>query len=197
MVFIEISNGIGAGVVIDNHLHRGFKGSVGEIGFTIINESNLDNSSINEGNLEKFASVGSIKKRVLREIKLGRNTSLSELFKDNYEKIEPAIICEYAYKNDDLSKEIIENISTLLSITILNIILLLNPQIVILGGDICSLPHVEELFLVPIINKIESALPFDKPEIKLSQLGEDAGLIGGTFMAIESLLVEEFPYKIE
>ncbi|GAI21683.1 unnamed protein product, partial [marine sediment metagenome] len=68
-IFVEISNGIGAGIIIDNHLFRGSIGSAGEIGFTIINIENLGFKVKNKGFLEKFASVESIKKKAIREIR--------------------------------------------------------------------------------------------------------------------------------
>ena len=84
-----------------------------------------------------------------------------------------------------------------LSIGIINLILILDPQIAFLGGDITKLPYVDRLFLKPIIKKVKSSIPFRTPEIKLSSLGENAGIIGACYMAIESIVSEVFPYKIE
>ncbi|MBA7598507.1 hypothetical protein ES703_05525 [subsurface metagenome] len=69
--------------------------------------------------------------------------------------------------------------------------------IIVLGGDICNLPEVNRLFLEPIKEKIRDSMPFEIPEIELSLLGEDAGIVGASFQAIESLLTNKFPYKIE
>ena len=75
--------------------------------------------------------------------------------------------------------------------------MILNPEAIIVGGEITTFSCTEDLFLKPIIKNIENSLPFKKPEIKLSVLGEDATLIGTMLFATESLLVNEFPYKIE
>jgi len=196
-IFVEISNGIGAGIVIDNHLFRGSLGSAGEVGFTIINADNLGFKVKNKGFLEKFASVESIKKKAIREIRKGRKTIITKMVKNDIEKIEPYMVCEAATRGDELANNIIKEMVNFLSIGIINLILIQNPQIIVLGGDICSLREVSRLFLEPIIEKIKSSIPFKIPEIKLSLLGEDAGVVGASFQAIESLLTNKFPYKIE
>jgi len=197
VIFVEISNGIGAGIIIDNYLFKGSRGSAGEIGFTIINTENLGFKIKNKGFLEKFASVESIKKRAIREIENGKNTIITKMVKNDIKKIKSCIVCEAAANGDGLANIIITEMVSFLSIGIINLILILNPQIIILGGDICNLPGVDELFLEPIIKKIRSSIPFKIPEIKLSSLGEDAGVVGASFQAIESLIMDEFPYKIE
>ena len=196
-IFVEISNGIGAGIIIDKHLFRGSLGSAGEVGFTIINADNLGFKVKNKGFLEKFASVESIKKKAIREIRKGRKTIITKMVKNDIEKIEPYMVCEAAISGDELANGIITETVNFLSIGIINLILIQNPQIIVLGGDICNLPEVSRLFLEPIIEKIRSSIPFEIPEIKLSLLGEDAGVVGASFQAVESLLMNKFPYKIE
>lgn len=197
MVFVEISNGVGAGIIIDNHLFRGSKGSAGEIGFTLVNVENLGFKVKNKGFLEKFSSVESIKKRAIKKIEEGEKTILSDIVEGNLEKIEPSLVCEAALKGDGLARNIMDEMMNYLSIGIINLILILNPNIIVLGGDICSLPAVTELILEPIIKKVKESIPFSIPEIKLSFLGEDAGIIGASFIATEFLLLDEFPYKID
>lgn len=51
--------------------------------------------------------------------------------------------------------------------------------------------------LEPIKEKVKSSIPFEILEIELSLLGEDADIIGASFTAIEPLLVDKFPYKID
>jgi len=197
VVFVEISNGIGAGIIIDSHLLRGSHGSAGEIGFTIINSENLGFKAKNKGFLEKFASVRSIKKKAIEAISKGRKTSIVDIVKNDINKIEPSVVCRAAIAGDMLANEIIEEMVKFLSIAIINLILILNPQIIILGGDICNLPEVNKLFVKPITNLVEEAVPFKIPYIRLSLLGEDAGIIGASMMAMEAFLLGEFPYKIE
>ena len=197
IVFLEISNGVAAGIIIDNVLLRGENGYAGEIGFTIIDTENLGFKVINKGFLEKFASVTSIKKKALKAISDGEKTLILDLAGNDINKIESSLVCEAAIKGDKLAKEIIENVVKFLSIAMINLILIIDPKIIILGGYIFNLPYKNELFVNPIKNFIEQSIPFEIPDIEFSVLGDDAAIMGSCFMAIESLLTGEFPYKID
>jgi predicted NBD/HSP70 family sugar kinase len=85
----------------------------------------------------------------------------------------------------------------ILSVGIINLILIVNPQLVVLGGDFFNLPEVSKLFIKPVTEKVRRCVPFVIPEIRVSSLGEDTCIRGASFNAIESILVKEFPYRIE
>ena len=107
------------------------------------------------------------------------------------------MVCKAVIGGDRLANSIIAEMVNFLSIGIINLILIINLQIIVLSRDICSLPEVRRLFVEPIIEKIKSSIPFKIPVIKLSSLSEDARIIGASFLATETLLIGEFPYKIE
>jgi N-acetylglucosamine repressor len=197
IVFLEISNGVKAGIIIDNFLLKGENGYAGEIGFSIVNTENLGFKVINKGFLEKFASITSIKHKAVNSIKEGKKSNILNMADNDINKIDSALVCEAAMKGDKLANEIIENVVKLLSIAMINLILIMDPKIIILGGYIFNLPYKNELFVSPIRNYIEKSIPFKIPDIELSELGDDATIMGSCFMAIETLLAGEFPYKIE
>jgi N-acetylglucosamine repressor len=197
VVFLEISNGIKAGVIIDNFLLKGENGYAGEIGFTIVNTENLGFKVINKGFLEKFASITSIKNKAVKSISQGEKSSILSMAGNDISKVDPSIVCEAAIKGDKLANEIIEYVVKLLSIAMINLILIMDPKIIILGGYIFNLPYKNELFVNPIKNYIKGSIPFTIPDIELSELGDDATIMGSCFMAIETLLAGEFPYKID
>ena len=197
IIFVEVSKGIGAGIIIDNKLIRGSSGSAGEIGFTISNSKKLAFKVKDRGFLEEHSSIRSIRERTMAEIKKGKKTIITDMIKNNIERITPSLICKAAVKGDKLANDIIITIAELLSIGIINLILIVDPQLVVLGGDISSLSEVNKLFIKPITEKIKSSVPFVIPEIKVSQLGEDTCIRGASFNAIESILINEFPYRID
>jgi predicted NBD/HSP70 family sugar kinase len=98
---------------------------------------------------------------------------------------------------DGIANEIVTTVVENLALVTINLILILNPQIIVFGGDICNLPEVETLFIDPILRIARESIPFDIPPIKISSLGENAGVVGASFLAIESLLLGEFPYTID
>jgi predicted NBD/HSP70 family sugar kinase len=195
IIFIEISDGIGAGIILDDHLVRGYYGSAGEIGFSIIGTENLNFVSRNKGFLEKNASFESIREKALEECRAGRWRPAKEAGGE-LEEVTPAYVCEAARSGDGVALGIVERIASELSVLFINLILMLNPQIVVIGGDFCGLPHAQELFIEPIAAHVRRCLPFQPPKISLSTLGGDAGIIGASHFAISSLLLNEFPYTV-
>ena len=83
-----------------------------------------------------------------------------------------------------------------MSIIILNLVLILNPEIIVIGGDILELPEVEKLFIEPINQILKNILPFRTPVIKKASLGVDAGVLGCSIFAISNILGTLYPYKI-
>lgn len=195
-IFVEVSEGIGAGIIIDNKLFRGNFGSAGEIGFMIVNKENLGLKVEGKGFFERFASIEGIKERVKNSVANSRDSLISEMAHNDINNINIELIMNAANQGDELSKSVISDCVELFSVVLIGLILTLNPQAIILGGEISTIPFKEELFLKPIINKIVKNLPFTLPEIKFSVLGYDTTLYGATLIAIESLLFDEFPYKI-
>jgi len=196
IVFVEISNGVGAGIIVDNHLLKGAVGCSGEIGFTILSPEQIGYKVKNKGYLESIASVESITQKAVDEISNGKQSSIRDMVGGNINTIDASIVCEAALQKDRLAEEVISGIVKVLAIGVINLVLIVNPQIVVIGGNICNLPGVKTLFVEPIAHIVKTSIPYYTPEITLSELGEDAGIIGASNMAIESLVLGEFPYTI-
>ncbi len=197
IIFIEVGNGIGAGIIVDNHLLRGTNGYAGEIGLSIIGRDNLRFKMTNKGYLEKNASVEALVERALDEVAAGDGSLLADSEVGGPAKLTPSAVCRAASRGNETAKRIIDEITESLSLVTVNLVLALNPQIIVFGGDLCSLPGVEALFLDPIREAVSGSIPFCVPKITMSSLKENAGVVGASFLAIESLLFGEFTYKID
>jgi predicted NBD/HSP70 family sugar kinase len=196
VIFIEISSGVSAGIIVNNHLVRGFTGSAGQIAFSVIDFEKTGFINGNKGYLDLYASIPSIKERAVDAIQRGKKSNLLDMVENNPERIDPVLVCRAALNGDRLCNDIIDEVVKLLSIGMINLILIINPQVIVLGGTIANLPDVETLFIERITTIIKKAVPFRIPEFKISSLGEDVVLIGASHMAVEALIGGEFPYKI-
>ena len=197
IVFIEVSNGIGAGIIIDNHLVRGTSGSAGEIGLSLLGREDLGFKVQRKGCLEKNASIEALVEKAVKAVENGSQSLVLEYANGDPKSLTPSSVCRAALEGNRIAKEIISETVESLSLATINLILILNPQIVVFGGELCNLPGVETLFIDPIQKTVAESVPFEIPKIKISSLGENAGVIGASFLAIESLLLGEFPYTID
>ncbi len=196
LLFLEISNGIGAGIISNGTILRGRGGNAGEIGYSLIDKDDLDSFKQRKGSLERVSSMDSIVYDLKKELLFGAHSSITDS-PDAVDRIDAAAIFQAAERGDTLSQQIINRSVKHISICIINLILTLDPEIIFIGGDLYHMPKVETLYIEPIIRYVSHILPFTPPEIQLSSLGEDAGLIGASYMAIETLLTGKYPYRIE
>lgn len=185
LVFLEISNGIGAGIILDGDLHRGAQGAAGEIGYFITDVAGLGYNSSKIGYLESRASLEAFQLfcRSAAGAPAGLPASVSSLFQAAATGTEDALrVIQEAVKH--------------LAVAVVDTILLLNPEMVILGGEVCELPEAYTLLLKPLIDEVRSNYHFTPTDIRLASLGANASLIGAVQFALDSLIVHTYPYRL-
>ena len=196
MIFLEVSNGIGAGIISNNALIRGQSGYAGEIGFSLVDTDELDSFKQRKGPLERTAAVDSMVYTLKQELLFGAESIFSN-DPDFVKTIDAAMLFDAAIRKDTLSYRIIHRAVRHIAVCVVNMILTLDPEVIFIGGDIYHIPGVERLLLEPLTEYVTRTIPFPPPNIQLSSLGEDAGIIGASYMAIETLLTGKYPYHIE
>jgi glucokinase len=177
-VFLTLGTGIGAGLVINNKIFSGSHGVGSEVGHMIIGENFYNCSCGKNGCFETFASATALIKYVENQINGGRQTILSGV-----PNIGAKEIFEAAKQGDELAKETISRFIKYLSIGIVNIINIMDPEIIAIGGgmskglaDILSDIHDEVARLAHY-----KTLPYGK--IVISELGNEAGIIGAAMLS--------------
>lgn len=185
LVCIEFGNGIGAGIICDGELYHGAQGAAGEIGYFITDPEGLDHKSTTLGYLEEKASLGMMH---LRGGTVGGTGSLRYLSAE--------LLLKAVEAGDPQAREIIQDVITHLTVTIVNTVLLLNPEMVIIGGAACELPDVEEIIFKPLIEEVYRNYPLIASPIKVADLGANACLIGAMQYVLDSLVVHAYPYRL-
>jgi len=196
VAFIEISNGVSAGIICNNQLIRGASGSAGQIAFGVINKESELFRSNNPGYLDEHASMKSLLEHTYVELRKGRKSRLRELPEYDREELDASLVCRAALEGDDVAREVIGEIVHRISSALINLVVTVNPEVLILGGHVGDLPGVQELFGRTIARRISEAIPFTVPDIKISTLGEDGVLIGAYLLVVEALTAGKFPYRL-
>ncbi|MCK9444114.1 MAG: ROK family protein [Tissierellaceae bacterium] len=178
-VFITIGTGIGGGIIINHKVHKGSHGIGSEIGHTIVGENFYDCNCGNNGCLETFASSKAIENYVKMEIENGfKDTTLLNIGQN----INTKSIFQGAEKGDKLSNMAVDRMTKYLAIGIVNIINIIDPDIIVLGGGVAKagdflLKRVREQLSKFILYK---EIKYGK--IELAKLGNDAGVIGAAML---------------
>jgi len=186
MVFLTLSTGIGAGIIINHKLYRGATGTAGEFGHTIVNtESDLICTCGNRGCLMACASGLALPHLFRNKIESGKVSTLDLPPNFNYSKVNGQFLKFGLDKGDPISKEIILESARYVGIGIYNIFQVLNPPLIVLGGGLTSwgdfyIDEIKKTFYEYARDMI-----FDPINISVSHIGPDAGVLGAASLVLE------------
>lgn len=187
MLFINLSWGLGMGMVLDGKLSYGKSGFSGEIGHFPM----LDNGKICQcgkiGCLETGASGSALHRIFVEKIKEGKASSISSRF-ENPEDIGIDDIVEALMEEDVLAIECVEEIGSVLGQAIAGLINIFNPELVVIGG---RLAIAKDYLMLPIksaINRHSLIIVSKDTSIKFSKLGKKGGPVGACMLSRSRLL---------
>lgn len=169
LVYLKLSTGIGAGLVIDGQLYRGASGTAGEIGHTTVDEHGTVCRCGNRGCLEMVASVPVL-------LDLLRPTHGPDL------RIEDVV--RLALAGDLACRRVIEDAGRQLGTAVANLVNLINPAMVIVGGDVTD---AGDLLLDPVRTTVRrNSVPAAAELVRIasSTLGRRAQVLGAVALVL-------------
>ena len=174
-IFVAMGTGVGAGIFLQSRLHHGADWSAGEIGYMGVNGSRRDPLQVRStGQLERAIGGEGIEREWLRLLTRDRRASDPSLA-----KLRAPEILDLAAEGDRLAGEVVQYTASILSNCISDLALVLDPEVVILGGGVGS--HAE---LCRVTRKILERNEFAQPNIRSSSLGTQAQLHGAIFLSL-------------
>ncbi|WP_227014011.1 ROK family protein [Paenibacillus psychroresistens] len=184
--YLDADVGIGSGLIVDSKLYHGFPYGAGEVGHGTIN---IDGPRCNCGNygcLEVVASGLAIMRRVSEEIRRGADASFRAQYLADEESVTIYTILDAANDGDVLAKQLLQESARYVSIAIGNVINLLMPEIVIIGGTLTHnyTPYFE-LIKESALNRIFSSFA-QNIHIERSELGMLGGAVGAGTLILEN-----------
>jgi glucokinase len=188
LVYITISTGIGAGVVVDGHVLMGKDGNAHEIGHTVIDlEGRLTCGCGAKGHWEAYCSGRNLPNYVrMRLSQLGgfERGWLGRL--GNPQRITAKDVFEGCRKGDEFCKQMVEEIGRMNAMGVANAVNAYDPSLVSLGGSVVF--ENGELVLGPIKRHMKEYLLNREPKVVITPLGEDVVLYGAVAVAAGKLV---------
>lgn len=182
-----LGTGIGGGIAIDGRLLMGRDGSAGEFGHMTVDYNGLPDGSGTPGGLERFASGPAIAAEGVRAVMQGADTQIGALVDYDLNKITPAVIARAADAGDEEAQRILERAARILGAGIGNVLTILNPHAVVIGGGMASLG---ERILKPVraaLKVYNKTTDLDALQLVPAELGDDAGAIGAALWAMQQV----------
>jgi glucokinase-like ROK family protein len=177
-VFVAIGTRVGAGIIINGKLYKGFANAAGEVGYLVMGDKYLKDYRKEFGCLESLISGPAIAAKAANQIR-SYNSGSTEISFCQGKNITAKDVFEAAKRKDKVALKIVEEVSKYLAIGLGNISVLLNPEMIVLGGGISK---QEDILLKPLREMIAKITPIP-PTIVISSLGNDAGVIGAAALA--------------
>jgi glucokinase len=183
IVCVFVGTGIGGGIVIDGHLYEGANGFAGEIGHVTIDWDGPDCPSGNAGCWEGFASGTAMQRRTLAALDRGEPSMLAEMLHGDPSKMRVELIAEAAAKGDALARRIIAETGELLGAGCANLVNILNPERIILGGGVIrGVPELVDM-VDAVVRRRALSDAVAGLDVVRARFGREAGVIGAAVLA--------------
>jgi glucokinase len=186
--YATIGTGIGTGIVFDGRIYHGNTGSAGEGGHVSIDYNGPVCGCGKRGCIEIFAAGPAIGARARAKFAASsRQSAILDLANGNVAAVTSELVGKAYAAGDPLAKEILIETVEFLAPWVGNIIDLLDPDVIVMGGGVAAM-------LSPFFDEIKSRLPRwcvnpNATEIPLvmARYGADAGIAGGAALCAEEL----------
>jgi glucokinase len=184
LVGIFVGTGIGGGLIINGELYSGVGHTAGEVGHMVLEVNGPKCGCGNKGCFEALASRTAIFQQIKAGIKDGQKTILTEMLGNDLADLRSGDLRKAIRRGDKFVDGIVESASEYIGIAVANLVNLLNPEVVVLGGGVLE-ALADEMMSVIVETASDYAMPGSMKgvEILASKLGDSAGITGGAVLA--------------
>jgi glucokinase len=179
--YATIGTGIGTGIVFDGAIYHGNTGSAGEGGHVTLDYQGPVCSCGKRGCIEVMAAGPAIGARARAKLKADpkRSSAMLDLAKGNIASVTSEMVGQANASGDPLAREVLLETVELLTAWLGNIVDLLDPDVVVMGGGVAAM-------LKPFFSEIKKRLPgwcvnprgSDIP-LLMAHYGAESGIAGG------------------
>jgi predicted NBD/HSP70 family sugar kinase len=176
VVFVKVSSGVGAGLILDGQLFRGTHGTAGEIGHLTFDEQGPLCRCGSRGCLEAYAATGHALEMMRTHLPAADQV-------DSQAAIDAVI--EAAQQGNVAARRVFEDAGLHLGWGLATLTNLLNPGVIAVGGD---MSHAGDLLLESArvgLRRHVVAGAASTP-VEVAQLGDRASLVGGLVLAMDA-----------
>ena len=188
LVCLTLGTGVGGGIILNGRIWHGADGMAAEIGHMTVLPDGLKCNCGNYGCLESYASASSIVRRVCNAIQSGKLTMVLDYAKGNLENITSDLVYQAALKGDELAIHIMNETATFLGIGIANLINLLNPEMIVVGGGLTNAWDIIYPVTLKEVQKRALSEMAKRVKIVRASLGDNSGIIGAAGIAYFNLI---------
>lgn len=185
-VGLFVGTGIGGGIIIDGKLLHGFNENAAELGHMILDPEGPLCGCGRRGCLEAFSSRTAIERDIRAAAAEGVKTTLIDPAGNSEERIRSKKLAQAFKMRDPAAVQAIEKSARYLGYGIANLLNMLNPQVVVVGGGVVEALKDDYLDLVKK-TAFENVFPVAARNVEIvrATLGDDSAVLGAAMLAFE------------
>ena len=177
-VLIDIGENVGAGIFLDGRIHHGSQWSAGEIGYLRLPGTSRRQPTIHEfGELEMVLTSRGILKSWYEASRKHSKDRRYEV-----DEVNATAVLDLAHAGDARAKKIVHKIAEIVADIIVDLSLILNPNLMLLGGEVGGHPA-----LIEFVRQQLQGSEFAVPRIASGTPGNRAVLWGGIAIALDAI----------
>lgn len=190
VIFVNVSWGLGIGMILDKKIYTGKSGFAGEFGHMVVCDNEVMCHCGKKGCLETEASGSALHRKLIERLEAGENSVLAQQYAQTGTLTLNDII-EAVEREDLLCIELVAEIGQMLGRWLAGLINIFNPEKVVIGG---ALSTTGDYLLQPIrtwVKRYSLNLVNEDTKIVLSELGDQVGLLGACSIARNKAFEEQ------
>lgn len=185
VTFITLGTGVGGGIIAEGNLLHGAVGAAGEIGHITVDPQGFECTCGKRGCLETVASATGVVRLARQLAEEYAGDSQLKVLLDDGQEVTSKMVFELAEDDDALALMVVDKVAFYLGLACGNIGNMLNPTDIVIGGGVSAAGE----FLLRRVQKYFEEFTFPQvrtsTQLKLAQLGNDAGVIGAASLALK------------
>ena len=187
LVMVTLGTGVGGGIVLNGKIYAGYNNMGGEIGHMTLSYNGRQCTCGRKGCFEAYCSATALiemtKEKIAECAAAGRFTIMTEMTK---EKVSGRTAFNAMREGDAAAREVVDAYVSYLACGITSLVNIFQPRVLCIGGGVCG---EGEALLAPLREIVDreqygTNAHEDKTELKIAELGNDAGIIGAALIGI-------------
>jgi glucokinase len=180
VIMITLGTGVGGGIVIGGKLYSGFNYAGAELGHTVIEVNGRACTCGRKGCFEAYSSATGLINMTKEKLQETKDTIMWEMVGGDIANTSGRTAFDASRKGDKAGQEVVDMYINYLACGLANMINIFQPEVLCIGGGVCG----EGDYLLNPLKELIKANTYGyerqerNTELKIAELGNDAGIIG-------------------
>jgi glucokinase-like ROK family protein len=189
-LFVKIGTGVGCGIVVDRHLYRGADGCAGDIGHIRVEQGGPVCACGNVGCLEAFFGGAALARDAAAAARSGRSAVLAERLAET-DQLSAEDVGTAIARGDSVALQMVQEGGRRVGSVLASLVSFFNPGLIVIGGGVAGLGHPLLAEIRSVIYRQSLPLATGNLPVVLSELGNDAGVVGAARLISDAVFAAE------